>query len=372
MYVRSYFLKWLPPTYRSEVPLYESPIPFFSVLNSTPSQMSSKRGRKRNDNLPPNRARDVQRAFRARRAAHLQALEQRVSELEEENGILRQALSLPPSTRPPLGKGPTGKDKPKQTDDMILSCGLGMHSGRGSSNDDSPSSRTSSLSPCTLTVPMPVRPAPVIEGGSWDDAILLSDQHSDISGPSTSSYQMTMSAPTPLKPLHHYSSYSSSSLPSNSRNNTASLYVATTSQYPPSPDRISNSIYNSHGYLVRGESSRQFSTYPHPTFQTTDTEIHPHTPPPSIPIQHPDNRESPMPYPPRRSFTEPQGYIISQGYPHLPHSSLLQQNARGPECPRMQDGNGHLPLHPNPHPQTHPQQSTRSMFGPDGRINSTS
>lgn len=35
--------------------------------------MSSKRGRKRNDNLPPNRARDVQRAFRARRAAHLEA-----------------------------------------------------------------------------------------------------------------------------------------------------------------------------------------------------------------------------------------------------------------------------------------------------------
>ncbi len=34
--------------------------------------MSSKRGRKRNDNLPPNRARDVQRAFRERRAAHLQ------------------------------------------------------------------------------------------------------------------------------------------------------------------------------------------------------------------------------------------------------------------------------------------------------------
>lgn len=36
--------------------------------------MSSKRGRKRNDNLPPNRARDVQRAFRARRAAHLQVI----------------------------------------------------------------------------------------------------------------------------------------------------------------------------------------------------------------------------------------------------------------------------------------------------------
>ncbi|KAJ6631017.1 hypothetical protein B0H10DRAFT_1692206, partial [Mycena sp. CBHHK59/15] len=75
--------------------------------------MSSKRGRKRNDNLPPNRARDVQRAFRARRAAHLQALEQRVAELEEENSCLRQALNLPQANRPPLGKGPTGKDKPK-------------------------------------------------------------------------------------------------------------------------------------------------------------------------------------------------------------------------------------------------------------------
>ncbi|KAF8558221.1 hypothetical protein OG21DRAFT_1380900, partial [Imleria badia] len=78
--------------------------------------MSSKRGRKRNDNLPPNRARDVQRAFRARRAAHLQALEMRVSELEEENNCLRAALNLPPANRPTLGKGPTGKDKPKTLD----------------------------------------------------------------------------------------------------------------------------------------------------------------------------------------------------------------------------------------------------------------
>jgi hypothetical protein len=44
--------------------------PSTSALFPVPP-MSSKRGRKRNDNLPPNRARDVQRAFRARRAAHL-------------------------------------------------------------------------------------------------------------------------------------------------------------------------------------------------------------------------------------------------------------------------------------------------------------
>ncbi|KAG8768759.1 hypothetical protein FRC12_005392 [Ceratobasidium sp. 428] len=74
---------------------------------------ASKRGRKRNDNLPPNRARDVQRAFRARRTAHLQELEYRVEVLETENYRLRQMLSLPPSDRQPLGRGPTGRDPGK-------------------------------------------------------------------------------------------------------------------------------------------------------------------------------------------------------------------------------------------------------------------
>ncbi|KAF8339686.1 uncharacterized protein EI90DRAFT_2861796, partial [Cantharellus anzutake] len=72
---------------------------------------TSKRGRKRDDTLPPNRARDVQRAFRARRASHLEALEQRVIILEDENARLRAALDLPPSDRPPLGTGPTGRGK---------------------------------------------------------------------------------------------------------------------------------------------------------------------------------------------------------------------------------------------------------------------
>ena len=75
--------------------------------------MSAKRGRKRDDNLPPNRARDAQRAFRARRAMHLQELEARMIELEEENAALRRALNLPPANRPPLGSGPTGKNPPK-------------------------------------------------------------------------------------------------------------------------------------------------------------------------------------------------------------------------------------------------------------------
>ena len=83
-----------------------------SALNqSSPTSTSSKRGRKRDDTLPPNRARDVQRAFRARRASHLEALEQRVIILEDENARLRAALDLPPSDRPPLGTGPTGRGK---------------------------------------------------------------------------------------------------------------------------------------------------------------------------------------------------------------------------------------------------------------------
>ncbi|KAH7338333.1 hypothetical protein B0J17DRAFT_420535 [Rhizoctonia solani] len=74
----------------------------------------SSRGRKRNDNLPPSRAREVQRAFRARRKQHLAALEERIDLLEAENARLRQMLALPPSDRQPLGRGPTGREPPRR------------------------------------------------------------------------------------------------------------------------------------------------------------------------------------------------------------------------------------------------------------------
>ncbi|EUC59243.1 bZIP transcription factor [Rhizoctonia solani AG-3 Rhs1AP] len=74
----------------------------------------SSRGRKRNDNLPPSRAREVQRAFRARRKQHLAALEERIDVLEAENARLRQMLALPPSDRQPLGRGPTGREPPRR------------------------------------------------------------------------------------------------------------------------------------------------------------------------------------------------------------------------------------------------------------------
>ncbi|KLT45702.1 hypothetical protein CC85DRAFT_240336, partial [Cutaneotrichosporon oleaginosum] len=69
------------------------------------------RGRKPNDQLPPSRAREVQRAFRLRRAEHLAALEERIMILEGENTQLRALLSLPEADRPKIGSGPTGRGK---------------------------------------------------------------------------------------------------------------------------------------------------------------------------------------------------------------------------------------------------------------------
>ncbi|PFH53104.1 hypothetical protein AMATHDRAFT_138495 [Amanita thiersii Skay4041] len=336
--------------------------------------MSSKRGRKRNDNLPPNRARDVQRAFRARRAAHLQALEQRVSELEEENSCLRQALNLPPANRTPLGKGPTGKDKPRQMESVATSQPIGIHSSRDSSNGDSPASRTSSLSPCTFTVSMPTRSMQVIDSGAWDDPLLVNEPQSDVSGHSGSSYGLTpMSAPSPMKPLQ-FASYSTTSLPSSSRSSVSSMYMAPTTHYAQSSDRIAGTSFNGHAYSVRSdmrdEPPRQYSSFPHAAFQATDGDIHVHSPPPSIPPSHAHHRESPLPYPHRRCLTEPQGYTFSQGYSHLSHPTQI--HARGPEYPRLPDGDTqcHPNPNPHPHPHSHPPTTSRSVFTSDGRINS--
>ncbi|WOO83397.1 uncharacterized protein LOC62_05G006923 [Vanrija pseudolonga] len=83
---------------------------------TTPSQQPQKdrhepRGRKPNDQLPPSRAREVQRAFRLRRAEHLAALEERIMILEGENNQLRALLSLPEADRGKIGSGPTGRGK---------------------------------------------------------------------------------------------------------------------------------------------------------------------------------------------------------------------------------------------------------------------
>ncbi|GAA5916211.1 uncharacterized protein JCM6883_000691 [Sporobolomyces salmoneus] len=66
----------------------------------------ARRGRRQDDTLPPSRSRDVQRAFRARRAAHLSHLEATVAWLTAENSALREKCDLPQDGPPLTGPPP--------------------------------------------------------------------------------------------------------------------------------------------------------------------------------------------------------------------------------------------------------------------------
>lgn len=347
---------------------------------SSPPPISSKRGRKRNDNLPPNRARDVQRAFRARRAAHLQALEQRVQELEDENNCLRQALNLPPANRPALGKGPTGKDKPKGYDQSGQGSppsynGI-FNASRASSVDSPGSTRTSSLSPSML--PASSRPMQVVDtGGPWDQAILMNDQQSDVP-PSASSSTFSLppmpSSPMPSKSLPSYSSYQST-LPSargsmSSMSSSANVY-ASPQPYAQSIERPLSG-YASSSYNIRGDvrdDPRSQYSFSQSSFQSADGALH-DSPPATAPLHaqgHHASREPALSYSQRRSVTDPQGYgsTLSQAQAQAHHQQQQQQqhaylsqgahNIRLPSPPRLPDG------HPS---------SLRSAYGPDGTVNS--
>ncbi|KAF8802543.1 hypothetical protein BYT27DRAFT_7146346 [Phlegmacium glaucopus] len=328
--------------------------------------MSSKRGRKRNDNLPPNRARDVQRAFRARRAAHLQALEERVSELETENDYLRQALSLPPSSRPPLGRGPTGKDRPRTFDTSSLQS-LSPHPSRESSVDLSPTSRPSSQSPSSIAASMTSRPVAVMQASAWNESMLLDDQshqsqhshqHSDLAEPSSSPYHLSpMTAPVSTK---QYLSYVNS-IASSSRQLPNDIYLSSPNTYAQSPDRPIGGNYGGHNFPPRGEirdEIRQQYVYTHP--YQHDPNMRSQSPSPitqSNPHINSLQRDPTIPFPPRRSSLDPQGYSIGEGFPRLPNPVQLQHNPRPPDS-RQPD---HLHV---------PAVSRPAHYGQDGRLNS--
>ncbi|PPQ97918.1 hypothetical protein CVT26_002989 [Gymnopilus dilepis] len=314
--------------------------------------MSFKGGRKRNDNLPPTRARDVQRAFRARRAAHLQALEQRISELEEENGCLRQALNLPPSTRPPLGRGPTGIDKPKPYDRSRFQS-LSLLSGHDSSSADCPTSRVSSESPLAATVSMFSRSMTVVELSAWNDTIKLVDhqqpqqpqQHQqqqhhsqpELTTPSEPAYHI---APIPIKPIQ-CPTYSTT-FPSASRSLSNNLYTAPTIHHPHSSDRPLCQSYNSHDFDFLQEIPEEHCTHYSylQTFPSHDANMHNQTPPPPDPApihthihaHHHNQRESPISYHPQgRAMTDPHGLPIGESISHLPNPAQIPSHPRTPD-----------------------------------------
>lgn len=314
-----------------------------------------------------------QRAFRARRAAHLevctafnfisnivtslfisshlyfQALEQRVAELEEENNTLRVALNLPPANRPPLGKGPTGKDKPKHPPSASGSRSQDALSrppdstSRAGSADSPDSTRTHSLSPSTMTATagtMRASPhsASNIEGTAWDQQMLVTEQQQQQQQPEPSASSSSTGYPMPTHKPVPQSQYSySSPIPTTSRPSMPNgIYLPPVSQaphnYSHTADRPMPESYAASSYTpLRGvrEEHQQFS-YPQASFQQSDTGqpiSHHHSPPVSVPQVH-DAREtstqSSMPYPHRRSVTEPQyGRPLINHYQQLPppHSS---------------------------------------------------
>ena len=162
--------------------------------------MRSNRGRKRNDNLPPDRTREYQRAFRARRAAHLQvctlftidyylsnmpfdscqALEQRVLELEEDNRRFRHALSLPPSNQSSLGRGPTGRDLASQEVERFHSQTTSLPSSGLSASSNMISS---ALPSSTVSIPSRTRTMVRTGPSPQKNSILLSDGHPELEVP---------------------------------------------------------------------------------------------------------------------------------------------------------------------------------------------
>lgn len=380
----------LPPTPSTALPRdcfpCTSPAP---LATTTTTLMSSKRGRKRNDNLPPNRARDVQRAFRARRAAHLeastvpsrctptpltlalrpaQALENRVAELEDENNMLRAALNLPPANRPPLGKGPTGKDKPKPysprsqppaivTADAAASTSALTTNGlpplsalplAPASRTDSPSStstRTHSMSPSSLSASLNAvapPPPPVVPVDPWEEGLFNTGrERAEIQpSPVTTSY--------PATPL------SATGSQSYQFPNPAARVQQLSQQYSmqPGAQNFSHTQERPLADAFADTNSlfdRRFQYPFQPAPDSSHTPLHAQSP--TSPVSMPPQRgtptqqiQPPVNYAHKRSITEPnalRSLLLNQVPPSLSHLQQQQQNAqqpRGPSPTSLSDG----------------------------------
>lgn len=212
---------------------------------------------------------------------------------------------------------------------------------------------------------MPSRSMQVVEGGSWDQSLLLSDQPS-VQNSSEPSYQLSsMSSPGPSKALQ-YSYTNDNSVPSSTRSSSLqnNIYISNFSQ---STDRQMGNNYGNQAFVMRGDmrdDPREQYSYPQSSYQSHDPNMHPQSPSPSASNLHshpaPIGRQSSLPYPHRRSLTEPQGFSVGQGYTHLPNPTQLEGSARQTDLPRVQESLNHA----------HP--SHRHTYASDGRINSLS
>ena len=294
-----------------------------------------------------------------------QALENRVAELEEENNTLRAALSLPPANRPALGKGPTGKDKPKSYAPRpnLIASQPGASSSSGMlgnglppmplSRTESPSSastRTHSMSPssmvASLNAPAPPPVVPV-DPSSWDDGLFGARERADVQpSPVTTSYPVTplsASASTP----YQFPAAASQIRPLGQQS-----YMSPAQNFAHTGDRPIGEAYADSNSLY---DHRQYSYAP-AAFQSSPdgarTQMHAQSPTSvSMPPQRGNGSiQPPMNYAHKRSVTEPSQQALrhillqTQSIPPISHLQQHQQHSpgRGPSPPGMDGGIGQL------------------------------
>ena len=289
------------------------------------------------------------------------ALEEKVSELEAENNCLRQALSLPPSRRPPLGRGPTGKDRPRKFRDSILQS-LSPQPSHESSADLSPTSFPTSQSLTYMADSMSSRCAAAAVPSAWNESMSLNNQshqtlqHSDLIEPSHSPHRLS-AIPAWAVSMKQYASYVNP-VPSSSREFPCvyqSLNVLNDhTQSPDRPTSISRNYSNQNfsslvacAGEIREEIHQEY-VYTHAYYQhdlnmrsqspSPTSQLHPHV----NSLQH----DSTTPFSHRRSSLNPQGFSIGQGFTHLPNSAQLQNNPL-PDHPHEPN---HLHMSTNPRP----------------------
>lgn len=272
---------------------------------------------------------------------------------------------MPANERPPLGKGPTGKDNPKIYDGN--SSQLGFHSSRESSFAESPVSRSSSLPPEHSTTVIS-RPIQVIEGNTWNNTPLVNDQQQpEVSGKADMYQLMHMPTPSPAVKALSFSTYNHSHASSSRHSLPNNFFNSSPNSFSHSYNKSLPNNYNNQAPTARSNMCDDLSGQQYPfsqtSFQGHDVNMHSQSPPPNGHPLHPcprndsTQRNSPAPYlPHRRCATEPQGFSIGQGFPHLPMSET-QQNMQQNDFANPQNGAGQLPA------------LSGAVYGPDGQLN---
>ena len=282
---------------------------------------------------------------------HLQALEMRVSELEEENSCLRAALNLPPANRAPLGKGPTGKDKPKSLDNQPLTQPASK-SGDSSPIADSPSPRRSqSTSPPLMGASL--RTPPMMDN-HWDEGFMMNEQQSTPHISSTPAYNLRPLPPTsvPQKSPHQFTFSGSTSRSVMPNSSISSSYQHTT-------DRPMASGYNDMNYLlcdVRDNPSTHYSYHYQQSPFSGESSLPAQSP--QVPVHSQSSPTTSRPslppaisFQPRRSHHEPTSFRPLASDLHLP-SPVPHHSARltSPSSPALHDVRSHYPSHSKVNP----------------------